>query len=179
MLKKLGTEASLLSAIGPSLKKSTEERGPFDNMAIQGVEEIFKSHLGSLQEQIDKADVLKAEKVASKDVLQAALDTTLAKRTTSEGALKEAEGEVTVLETRNKDLYEAAARTSGVADEALAQHAITEGCLAKAKEVLSGFTELLERQIPFQFPFDEVMSKAEEIPEAFQAPCHMESVAAQ
>lgn len=80
LLKKLGAESSLLSAIAPALKKSPTERGQFDVMAIEGIEAVFTNHLATLQEQIDKADVLKGEKVAAQALAQEALDTAKAKK---------------------------------------------------------------------------------------------------
>jgi hypothetical protein len=91
LLKKLGAESSLLSAIAPALKKKPTERGQFDVMAIEGIEAVFTKELASLQEQIDKADVLKGEKVAAQAVAQEALDTAKAKETESEKELKQAQ----------------------------------------------------------------------------------------
>merc|ERR1712188_175987 len=91
MLKKLGAESSLLSALAPAIKKLPADRGPFDVMALEGIEAVFTRRLEALQEQIDKADVLKAEKVAAQEAAQAALDVAKGKETASEQVLKKAE----------------------------------------------------------------------------------------
>merc|ERR1712166_1546553 len=105
MLKKLSTESSLLSAIVPALKKSPSDRGSFDLMAVEGAEGMFTKHLGELQEQIDKADVLKAEKTSAEAAAQEALTAATEKRTASEAVSKTAEGELAALEAKHKDVY--------------------------------------------------------------------------
>merc|ERR1712086_679431 len=97
-MKKLGIESSLLSALAPAMKKSPSERGTFDVMAVDGTEGVFTKHLGELQEQIDKADVVKAEKVSAQAAAQEALDAAVSKRTASEAVLKTAEEELAALE---------------------------------------------------------------------------------
>merc|ERR1712166_1430306 len=113
MLKKLSTESSLLSAIVPALKKSPSDRGAFDVMAVEGAEGMFTKHLGELQEQIDKADVSKAEKVSAQAAAQEALAAATEKRTASEAVSKTAEGELAALEATHKTLYAVAMWVTG------------------------------------------------------------------
>lgn len=146
MLKKLSTESSLLTAIAPAFKKSPDERGAFDNMAIEGAEGMFTKQLGELQELIDKADTTKAEKVSTETLSQETLKAATEKRTASEHALKAAEAELAALETKHADLLAAmnAADKANAASEAVV--ATKEGRLNEAQLALSTFTELLERQ---------------------------------
>lgn len=162
LMKKLGIESSLLSALAPAMKKSPSERGTFDVMAVDGTEGVFRKHLGELQEQIDKADVVKAEKVSAQAAAQEALDAAVSKRTASEAVFKSAEEELAALEANHKDLYEAASVTSQVAADSDAVLAIKKAGLVQAKEVLGTFTELLERQSTVPEPAAEDISMVED-----------------
>lgn len=157
MLKKLCIESSLLVAIAPAFKKSPAERGPFDNMAIEGAEGIFTKHLGDLQGQIDKADTTKAEKVNTEVVSQEAFKAATEKRTTSEDALKAAEGELAALEAKHLDLLGScnAAAEASAASEAVV--ATKEGRRTQVQSALSAFTELLERQSSVPEPSADMM----------------------
>merc|ERR1719191_40985 len=112
MLKKIGTEASLVSAIPSALKKVPAERGPFDVMAVEGIEGVFTKHLETLQEQIDKADVIKAEKVAAQGTAKEVLDATKAKESASEQGLKEAKETLSSLEAQHQESYRKTNRQS-------------------------------------------------------------------
>jgi len=145
MLKKLATESSLLSALTPAFKKSLDERGAFDAMAIEGAEGVFTKHLGALQEQIDKADATKAEKESTEVTLQEALKAATEKRTSSEDALKAAEVELAALEAKHQDFFatcNAAAEVSASSEEVVATK---EGRLTQAQSAFNAFKELLER----------------------------------
>jgi len=144
MLKKLGAESSLLSAMAPAIKKLPADRGPFDVMALEGIEAVFTKRLEALQEQIDKADVLKAEKVAAQEAAQAALDVAKGKETASEQVLKKAEETTSSLQARHQDMYSRMDCQSEM--EAIAEHGISEDNLAKAKQALGAFTELYEQK---------------------------------
>lgn len=146
MLKKLCTESSLLSAIAPAFKKSAAERGPFDQMAIEGADKIFTEHLTTLQEQIDQADANKADKVNTEASSQETLKAAMEKHVASKDALKAAEENLSSLEAKHLDLLtamNAAAEVSGVSEAVVATK---EARLSEVKSALSSFTELLERQ---------------------------------
>jgi chromosome segregation ATPase len=145
VLKKLSTESSLLSAVGPAFKKSTEARGPFDVMAIEGAEAILTKHLGELQEQIDKADLTKAEKVSAESAAQDGLKGASEKRKNSEEALKAAEQELKSLEAQHlKCLADmnTAGEASGASEALVAKK---ERRLAGVQSALNAFEELLTR----------------------------------
>jgi len=161
VLKKLGAESSLLCAIAPALKKSPAERGQFDIMAIEGIEEVFTKHLATLQEQIDKADVLKGEKIAAQAVAQEALDTAKAKEVDSEQGLKQAQEAKDSLEATHQEMYRNMDGTSEM--EAIAEHGLTDEGLQKARQALNTFTELFERKAPTA---DVTMGEAEVTTEA-------------
>jgi len=160
MLKKLGTESSLLSAVAPAIKKSPADRGPFDVMALEGIEAVFTKRLAALQERIDKADVLKAEKVAAQEAAQVALDAAIGKETASEQVLKKAEETKNSLQARHQDMYTKMDCQSEM--EAIAEHGISEDKLAKAKQALGTFTELYEQKTIVPPTADETMEKAED-----------------
>eukprot|EP00746_Dinoflagellata_sp_MGD_P161097 gnl/MRDRNA2_/MRDRNA2_88132_c0_seq1.p1 gnl/MRDRNA2_/MRDRNA2_88132_c0~~gnl/MRDRNA2_/MRDRNA2_88132_c0_seq1.p1 ORF type:complete len:383 (+),score=137.56 gnl/MRDRNA2_/MRDRNA2_88132_c0_seq1:95-1243(+) len=146
ILKKLSAEPSLLSAITPAFKKSSAERGPFDTMAIEGAENIIKTHVAKLQEQIDKADEIKAEKVSAETVKQEELKAAMEKRTSSEDSLKAAEDELAAMEAKHLDLFKdcnAAAEESNASEAVVAAK---ESSCAAAQFALSQFTELFERK---------------------------------
>jgi len=144
LLKKLGAESSLLSAIAPALKKSPAERGQFDVMAIEGIEAVFTQHLTTLQEQIDKADVSKGEKVAVQGVAQETLDTAKAKEAESEQALKQAQEARDALEASHQEMYNNMDCNSNM--EAITEHGVTEEGLQKVRQALNTFTDLFERK---------------------------------
>jgi len=166
MLKKLSTESSLLSAIAPAFKKSPAERGPFDNMAIEGAEAVFTKHLGELQEQIDKADVIKAEKLSTETTSQDALKAATEKATASEDMLKAAEEELASLEAKHIDLLAACNAASDASNASEAVVAGKEGRLVEVQLALRTFTDLLERQSITPEPAADVSSMVEDKLEA-------------
>jgi len=146
MLKKLSTESSLLSAIAPAFKKAPADRGPFDTMAIEGAEGIFTKHLGELQEQIDKADVTKSEKISTETASQDTLKAATEKRTVSEDALKAAEEELASLEANHVDLFSACNAASEASNASEAVVATKEAFHTHVQLAFSTLTELIERQ---------------------------------
>eukprot|EP00746_Dinoflagellata_sp_MGD_P155417 gnl/MRDRNA2_/MRDRNA2_85360_c0_seq1.p1 gnl/MRDRNA2_/MRDRNA2_85360_c0~~gnl/MRDRNA2_/MRDRNA2_85360_c0_seq1.p1 ORF type:complete len:380 (+),score=128.47 gnl/MRDRNA2_/MRDRNA2_85360_c0_seq1:90-1229(+) len=169
LLKKLGAESSLLSAIGPALKKSPTERGQFDVMAIEGIEAVFTKHLATLQEQIDKADVTKGEKVAAQAVAQEALDSAKAKEAESEQALKQAQEARDKLEASHQEMYRNMDCNSNM--EAITEHGVTEEGLQKVKQALNTFTDLFERKAVSPSTADVTMGE----PEVTTEPSPMET----
>jgi len=167
MLKKLSTESSLLSALAPAFKKSLDERGAFDIMAIEGAEGVFTKHLGELQEQIDKADATKAEKESAEATLKEALNAATEKRTASEDALKAAEAELAALEAKHKDFFAACNAASEVSASSEEVVATKEGRLTQVQSAFNTFKELLERMPE---PADDVtMDKLEAVDEPIPA----------
>jgi hypothetical protein len=146
MLKKLSTESSLLSALAPAFKKPAAERGPFDFMAIEGAEKVFTEHLEKLHEQIDKADVTKADKVSTEKISQETLKAAEEKLAASTEALKTAEQKLASLEEKHVDLLTAMNAAAEESEAAEAVVATKEGRLTEVQSALGAFTELLERQ---------------------------------
>jgi len=159
LLKKLGAESSLLSAIAPALKKTPAERGPFDVMAIEGIEAVFTKHLAAVQEQIDKADVSKGEKVAAQGAAQEALDAAKAKEAESDLALKQAQEAKDGLETKHQEMYNNMDCNSSM--EAITEHGVTEEGLLKVRQALDTFTDLFERKAVSPSTADVAMEEAE------------------
>jgi chromosome segregation ATPase len=146
MLKKLSTESSLLSAIAPAFKKSVEERGAFDLMAIEGAEAVFTKHLGELQEKIDNADVTKVEKATAETAAQDALKAATEKKTESEEALKATEQELESLNAQHRNRLadmNSAGEASGASEAVVAQKELR---LKGVQSALSVFEQLLTRE---------------------------------
>jgi len=146
MLKKLSTESSLLSAITPAFKKPLADRGPFDIMAIEGAEGIFMKHLEGLQEQIDKADETKADKLSTETASQDTLKDAKEKYTASEDALKAAEEVLASLEAKHLELLVACNAASEASNTAEAVVATKEASHKDVQLAFGAFTELFERQ---------------------------------
>jgi len=165
LLKSLGTESSLLSAMAPAMKKSPAVRGAFDVMAVEGIEAQFTKHLGTLQEQIDKADTIKAAKITAQSDAQAALDVAKGKETASEHALKEAETTHSSMQASHQEMFSSMDCTSEM--EAITEHGVCADKLGKTQQALDTFTELFERKtsVPPTADDDEVPSKAEDVSE--------------
>merc|ERR1712118_574431 len=134
-------------------------------MAVEGIEGKFTKHLGTLQEQIDKADVIKAEKMAAQGTATETLDAAKAKESASEQGLKDAAEALTSLQAQHKESYRKTESTSKFAMEAITEHGVKQESLAKAKQVLSTFTELFERKTPVPSMVDETMDKVEDVPQ--------------
>jgi len=173
MLKKLSTEPSLLSAIAPAFKKAPAERGPFDTMAIEGAEGIFTKHLESLQEQIDKADVTKSEKIATETASQDTLKAATEKHTVSEDALKAAEEELASLEAKHVELFSLCNAASDASNASEAIVAAKEAHCTEVQLAFSTLTELIERQSTTPEPAADVSMAAEKL-EAVCESCPME-----
>lgn len=145
-LKKLKTEDSLLNAISPALKKPSTERGPFDFMAIEGVEALLTKQMETLQEKIDSADVAKSEQVAAQGAAKESLEAVKGKKEASEQASKEAKESLSDLEAKHQETYKGCDSFSRSTMEASTEHDKREASLKKAKQVLTTFKELLERK---------------------------------
>jgi len=173
-LKKLSAEPSLLSAISPAFKKSSAERGPFDNMAIEGAENIIKMHLAKLQELIDKADENKVEKVGAETTKQEELKAAMEKRTSSEDALKAAEDGLARMEAKHVDLFKDCNTAAEESNASEAVVAAKESSYAAAQFALTQFTELFERKVVVPEP-SAVEEKLEAVCES--SPMELTSVA--
>lgn len=146
MLKKICTESSLLHAIAPACKKTSEERGPFDVMAIEGAEAVFTKRLGELQEQVDKADVTKAEKVNDETNAQDTLKAATEKRAASEETFKAAKEALASLEAKHLDFLAEMNKTAEVSAASEGVLATKEARLIEVQSALSAFEELLARE---------------------------------
>jgi len=148
IVKKISTEASLQIAIGPALKKTTAERGGFDQMAIDGVEATFKSKIEKLAGEIAEAGTTKATKEGAAAAAKTAHDATEAKRQECIAALKSSEE----AKTEKEKTLAAAEKTTDAAEKAankaVRTHHHEERGLAHAKGNLASFQTLLERTTP-------------------------------
>lgn len=153
----------MLSAVTPAFKKSSTERGPFDAMAIEGAENIITKHVAKLQEQIDKADADKAEKVSAETAKQEELKAAMEKRSSSEDALKAAEDELAGMEAKHVDFLK---NCNAAAEESNASEAVVaakESSYTAAQFTLTKFTELIERKSVMPEPIAEPCAVEEKL----------------
>merc|ERR1719191_2067992 len=102
-LTKLAVDCSLLSAIGSALEKTPGERGPFDSMVVDNVEDHLKKNIAKLDDFLTSFEAMKAEKVAAVDAAQAKLDAAAAHETSCEEALATAKENESAAETKVKE----------------------------------------------------------------------------
>jgi hypothetical protein len=143
-MEKFHMEASLRTAIIPALKKAPAARGSFDQMAIQEVNEVFKKHLNTLQQEIDKIDDVKAERVAAETAAHEAVSVAAEKLEASKAELKSAKAELASLQRKHQELEKIASEAKHAWQKALTHQAKKEQGLENAKDVLDVYTKLLE-----------------------------------
>lgn len=139
-------EGSLRSALIPALRKSPAARGPFDVMAVEEADGVFKKHLEELQQQIDKADELKTEKVTAESAAHQTLTEANEKLAASKESLKNAKAELASLQRKHHELQKNAGTANDAQLQAATHQASEEKGLANAKDVLDVFTKL--REVP-------------------------------
>lgn len=147
-LKKISCEPSLQLALTPAFKKQVAERGDFDKIAIDGVEDHFKSKIASLAEEIANAGKTKAAKDGAAAEAQTAHDATEAKRQECIAALKAAQDTQVEKENALSAAEKNVEATTKAASKALKENAHEQHGLDKAKGNLASFQFLLERVTP-------------------------------
>lgn len=147
-LKEISTEPSLSLAIAPALKKTPAERGDFDKIAIDGVEEHFKSAIAKLTGEITTADATKATKVATATDCKTAHDATEAKRQECIAALKASQEAQAEKESSLSAAEKNVDTATKAANKASKENTHEQHGLDKAKGNLASFQFLLERTTP-------------------------------
>lgn len=158
-LKKISTQSSLQIALAPALQKKPSERGKFDNLAIDGVDEVFKEKIEKLNDEISSADTAKAAKEAQAVEAKNTHAATEAKKQECLAALKASED---ALGEKKKSL-EAAEKNvdvaSKTANKALKVHSQQESELDHAKGNLASLQFLVEHTRPPP-PAEEISAEA-------------------
>jgi len=99
LAKKLKLDASLVSAMPSSLIKAPADRGPFDQMVIQQLEEVLQAKSISLAEQIEAEGPAVKERAAAVEQAQKAADEAKLRQQQAASAVFEAQAVVKDLQT--------------------------------------------------------------------------------
>merc|ERR1711985_5358 len=86
--KELSCDDSLTSAFQSALGKKPEERGTFDLMVCQQLDDALAKHIQSLDEKLNNFDTELAQKKAAMEGAQAVLDAAKEKQCSSSEALE-------------------------------------------------------------------------------------------
>jgi len=179
LVKKLGADVSLRTAIPVTFKKVPAERGTFDGVVVDQVDALLKDHAATLKTALDNGDTVKAEKIEMQTQAQKALDSAKETHRASKEATKTA---CEMLVSRQSEVKSAQTAVCSKKQElatATDQHAHNKTHLEQATDLFSAFTYLLERDV-VPDPVPEVSAeKVEEVVTAAieEQPTMMEDVA--
>jgi len=172
-VKKLGADSSLQTVIPHVFKKSTAERGDFDNVAVDQVDELLQNYMSTLKTALDSGDSLKAEKIEAQAQAQQALDSAKATLEASKQALQSA---CDTLISKQSDLKSAQTALDSKVQELgkfAKEHAQHQKQFDKATERLLTYTFLLERDVVPE-PVPEVTAEKVEDVSMTEAPVAVE-----
>jgi len=143
--KQFGFEHQLLLSAEPALSKAPTERGNFDHLVLQQMEEHVNSVIQQLDNELSTGEAAKAERAGKVEAAEAQLAATgervqacKAEMVTTQNAVKDAESQCKVAEQALNDFGPELAQT---ASELEAANIELQGCEA----VLATFRELRER----------------------------------
>lgn len=164
MLTSLAVDGSLLGAIGLALEKKAEERGGFDAMVVEKVEETLQKHLADLDDFLNNFEKIKGEKEAAVVSAQAALDAAAEQEKSCQEGLATAKANETAAEDEVKTCQDDVAGKEKELAKANAEFSEKEDALALAKENLAAFEFLSERvaAVPEPPPAEEPAAPAAE-----------------
>lgn len=162
-VKKLGADTSLQTVIPHVFKKSTEERGTFDNVALDQVDELLQKQMTNLKTALDNGDSLKAEKVEAQGQAQQALDSAKANLVESKQVLQSACDMMISKQSEMKSAQTALDLKVQEIGKLSEEHAQHQKEFEKATDRLLTYTFLLERDVVPE-PVPEVTAeKVEEV----------------
>lgn len=145
LLEKCGADESLCYCIASALSRKPDERGPFDNKAVDAAGKKMTAHIAELDQRLGKGPALKTEKEQEAEKAKSTLESAQAKEKASEEALEAAGGEKHTLaeevSTAKANLKKAASACSEKAKEL----ASSQSTLAKAKDKMGAFKFLQDR----------------------------------
>lgn len=146
-LQGASADQSLQSATPLALQKKPEDRGTFDVMAIQQVEQLLQSHRLALEEAFQGRDDLKAQKEADVTSAKSAMQM-------ATGQCRASKEKLEVAQQAEKDLqaeYKAKEKAAGIQvkelTRVLKQQSLNKKQVDKVNDILSAFNFLLERNV--------------------------------
>jgi len=145
-LKAQGVEQQLLASADPALSRAAAERGSFDIVVIQQIEEHFMKLKASFQEQLDNGTAAKAERAAKVEkaieevaAADACLEARKTELTAAQHSLTDAKVTLVGAQTAAQELLPELEELAGEVEAACAE-------LATCKVALEAFEELAERR---------------------------------
>lgn len=98
VLKKFDVDQSLRSAAPSAMSKNPADRGDFDNMVVDQIQESLKARVESLAADVSNGETLKSAKVTEQTEAQETLDTSTATVEANKAAVVSAEEKIVELE---------------------------------------------------------------------------------
>jgi len=178
MLKQLHADTSLMSALQSALTRKPAERGQFDAMAIEQLENILTSKVTEHETHINNAETLKGEKTAAVAAAETTLANAEAAKTQGEEDLEAAKKAQKEASTALKEAKKAVDEQDSAVEDAKSTKEDADASLEEAKKALGAFEYLLSRTTPPPEPEPVEPEPVEEAPaEAAEEPVAVEPVA--
>merc|ERR1711865_1144154 len=143
--KKLSVDASLVTAMQSALGKKPVDRGSFDNMVVEQIQETLTKHLLSLEEKLASTEAVVAEKSTTADAIRATLEICQDKQKASSEAVRAAEVERKELEVAMKERTQAVKEQETSVAAIASELSIAEFRFEQVQEVKGFLTFLQER----------------------------------
>jgi len=162
LFESLGAEEALVKTLPQILRRKPEERGSFDDMALQQLGVYLNNHLSSLSSNIEAADAIVAEHAVAATAWEAAVEVSEDKKKESDDALQAAQAE-------QERLQEALTCARKVLKEHTSVVKSRDSDLATEQVGLHGVEEVLEaleflREYVTPAPVLEEVNEPEELP---------------
>jgi hypothetical protein len=161
-VKKLKADCSLLDVVPSVLEKKPEERGEFDNLAVQQVEDVLTSHRKELDDWLESFEPTLAEKMAAVEKQKIVLEDAALIHSVCEEFLKDSQASHSESKAKVKEAKEVLAEHKTATAELKCQEAEKLAMLDQAKNDLAAFTFLSERMHSEKVESEEAAVEAEE-----------------
>jgi hypothetical protein len=145
LLKELNAEVSLVNALGSAFGKKPDDRGQFDNMVVQQLEEVLTSHMKEIDDFLSNFEKISAERAAAVSEKKTMLEAAEAQKAACEKAFETAACAKIDGEDNLKETKEFLTQFDQKLDERKLEVEMRDASLAIAKENLETFTFLYER----------------------------------
>jgi len=145
--KKLSVDASLITAMPSALGKKPAERGSFDNMVVQQIEETLTKHLSSLDEKLASTEAVVAEKTATAEATSVTLEGCTEKQSASATTVSDAQQELKALKVALKEKMQDVEEQEHNLAKVNSELSVVEFQLHQVHEVKGFLTSLRERVV--------------------------------
>jgi DNA repair exonuclease SbcCD ATPase subunit len=172
ILKTLHADSSLMSALESALVKKPGDRGSFDTMAIEQLDNILTSKVTDHETHINNRETVKAQKTADVEAATTNLANCEAGKAASEERLDAAKKAQKEAQTALKDAKKAVDEQDTAVEEAKENASDAESSLEEAKKHVEAFSFLYSR--PSKAPEPEPIEVEEEPPAATEEPAAAE-----